>query len=406
MRLHRLVATVLTAGSAVLVSGLPGAAYAASTDGPDFEMPFACGDTWTGTSRSSHSPSPLSIDWNRPNDLGAIMVAAAPGVVTAVADLGGRSYGRYVVVDHGNGWSTLYAHLLSQWVTTGQSVDQGQIIGQVGSTGGSTGPHLHFEERYNRRDVQSWFHRTLFTMGSTLASQSCGDVAMQGGDWNKDGLEEPAVFRRGKVAKFILRRTGTTPLRVAFGLNTDEPVSGDWNGDGLTDIGVRRPGWKAFLLRNADGTSTQVTLGRVQDVGVTGDWDGNGSTELGVWNPATRVWTLRATDGTTRTVTLGALGDRPVTGDWNGDRITDLGVWTPGSATFTLRTQTATGVVTTAAVQLGTPTDLPVTGDWDGNGVSDLGAWSPSTATYQLRPTPAAGQVATLTPTRMGVSRR
>ena len=324
MRLHRLVATALTIGSVVLVSGLPGTAYAASTDGPDFEMPFACGDSWTGTSRSSHSPSSLSIDWNRTNDLGAIMVAAAPGVVTTVADLGSRSYGRYIVVDHGNGWSTLYAHLLSQWVTTGQSVDQGQIIGQVGSTGGSTGPHLHFEERYNRRDVQSWFHRSLFTMGSTLASQSCGDVAMQGGDWNKDGVEEPAVFRRGKVANFILRRAGTTPLRVAFGLDTDEPVSGDWNGDGLTDVGVRRPGWKAFLLRHADGTSTQVTLGRVQDVGVTGDWDGNGSTEVGVWNPAARVWTLRATNGTTRTVTLGALGDRPVTGDWNGDKITSV----------------------------------------------------------------------------------
>ena len=406
MRLHRLVATVLTAGSAVLVSGLPAAAYAAPADGPDFEMPFLCGDTWTGTSRSSHSPSPLSIDWNKTNDLGSLMVAAAPGVVTSVVDLGSRSYGRYIVVDHGNGWTTLYAHLLSQWVTTGQSVDQGQILGQVGSTGGSTGPHLHYEERYNRGDVQSWFHRTLFTMGSTLASQNCGDVAMQGGDWNKDGLEEPAVFRRGKVAKFILRRTGTTPLRVAFGLNTDEPVSGDWNGDGLTDIGVRRPGWKAFLLRNADGTSTQVNLGRVQDVGVTGDWDGNGSTEVGVWNPGTRVWTLRAADGSVRTVALGSLGDRPVTGDWNGDRISDLGVWTPSTGTFTLRTQTAAGAVTTSTVQLGTPTDLPVTGDWDGNGVTDLGVWSPSAATYQLRPTPAAGQVATVTSTRMGVARR
>jgi len=402
MRLHRLVATVLTAGSAVLVSGLPGAAYAASTDGPDFEMPFLCGDTWTGTSRPSHSPSPLSIDWNKTDDLGSLMVAAAPGVVTSVVDLGSRSYGRYIIVDHGNGWTTLYAHLLSQWVTTGQSVDQGQILGQVGSTG----PHLHYEERYDRRDVQSWFHRTLFTMGSTLASQNCGDVAMQGGDWNKDGVEEPAVFRRGKVARFILRCTGTTPLREAFGLNTDEPVSGDWNGDGLTDIGVRRPGWKAFLLRNADGTSTQVNLGRVQDVGVTGDWDGNGSTEVGVWNPGTRVWTLRAADGTVRTVALGSLGDRPVTGDWNGDRVTDLGVWTPSTATFTLRTQTTAGAVTTSTVQLGTPTDLPVTGDWDGNGVTDLGVWSPSTATYQLRPTPAAGQVATVTPTRMGVARR
>ena len=51
MRLHRLVATALTLGGAVLVSGLPGTAYAASTDGPDFEMPFACGASWTGTSR-------------------------------------------------------------------------------------------------------------------------------------------------------------------------------------------------------------------------------------------------------------------------------------------------------------------------------------------------------------------
>ncbi len=94
------------------------------------------------------------------------MTAAAAGVVTSVVNLGSRSYGRYVVVDHGNGWTTLYAHLLSQWVTTGQSVDQGQLIGQVGSTGGSTGPHLHFEERMNRRDLPSYFHRLPFKMGS------------------------------------------------------------------------------------------------------------------------------------------------------------------------------------------------------------------------------------------------
>ncbi len=236
------------------------------------------------------------------------MTSAAPGVVTSVVDLGSRSYGRYVVVDHGNGWSTLYAHLLSQWVTQGQSVDQGQVIGQLGSTGGSTGPHLHFEERMNRRDLPTYYHRLAFTMGSTLSSLSCNDTVLQGGDWNGDGTEEPALFRRAKVAKFILRRTGTTPLRIPFGLGTDQPVSGDWNGDGASDVGVRRPGWKAFLLRNADGTSSQITLGKVSDVGVTGDWDGNGATEVGVWSPATRVFTLRNANGTVRTVALGSLG--------------------------------------------------------------------------------------------------
>jgi hypothetical protein len=399
MRLRRLLAAAVVTGGLVL-AGMPGTAYAKSTDGPDFEMPFVCGDTWTGSSRSSHSPSYYSIDWNKPDDLGALMTAAAPGVVTSVVDLGSRSYGRYVIVDHGSGWSTLYAHLLSQWVTVGQSVDQGQIIGQVGSTGGSTGPHLHFEERMNRRDLPSYFHRVTFKMGSTQASTNCGDTVVPGGDWNRDGTEEPALVRRGKVAKFILRRTGTTPLRVAYGLGTDQPLSGDWNGDGLGDVGVRRPGWKSFFLRNPDGTSTQVTFGKVSDVGVTGDWDGNGTTEVGVWSPATRVFTLRNADGSSRTVTLGSLGDRPVTGDWNGDRITDLGVWTPSTGTFTMRTQTRDGAVTTATAQLGTSADQPVSGDWDGNGTNDLGVWSPSTATYQLRTTTGV-----TSSTRMGLRR-
>jgi hypothetical protein len=406
MRLPRRLVAISSVVTGVLLAGLPGTAYARSTaDGPDFEMPFACGDVWTGSSRSSHSPSYYSVDWNRPDDLGALMTAAAPGVVTSVVNLGSRSYGRYVVVDHGSGWTTLYAHLLSQWVTQGQSVDQGQIIGQVGSTGGSTGPHLHFEERMNRRDLPSYFHRVSFKMGSTLASSNCGDTVLQGGDWNNDGTEEPALFRRGAVSKFILRRTGSTPLRIPFGLSTDQPVSGDWNGDGLTDVGVRRPGWKAFLLRNPDGTSSQIRLGVVSDVGVTGDWDGNGATEVGVWSPARRVFTLRAANGTVRTVALGALGDRPVTGDWNGDRITDLGVWTPSTGAFKMRVQTRAGLVSTTTAALGRPADLPVSGDWDGNGVSDLGVWTPSTATYQLQPTPAVGRVARVTPTRMGLRR-
>lgn len=75
---------------------------------------------------------------------GTAVLAAADGVVTTAAyDAGG--YGNYLIIDHGNGNMTLYAHMSQMSVGVGQTVKQGQTIGLVGSTGMSTGPHLHFE---------------------------------------------------------------------------------------------------------------------------------------------------------------------------------------------------------------------------------------------------------------------
>jgi murein DD-endopeptidase MepM/ murein hydrolase activator NlpD len=73
--------------------------------------------------------------------------AAAAGTVIYAGWLGG--YGNLVVVDHGNGLSTAYAHASSIIVSVGQSVSQGQTVSLVGSTGNSSGPHLHFEVRVN-----------------------------------------------------------------------------------------------------------------------------------------------------------------------------------------------------------------------------------------------------------------
>lgn len=79
---------------------------------------------------------------------GAPVYASRAGTVIA-AVWGTTGYGRYVIIDHGDGYSTVYGHCSSLSVTTGQSVSKGQQIANVGSTGNSTGPHLHFEVRYN-----------------------------------------------------------------------------------------------------------------------------------------------------------------------------------------------------------------------------------------------------------------
>ena len=82
---------------------------------------------------------------------GTPFVAAKDGVVTAAEYH--PAYGNMVIIDHGGGFSTLYAHASQLKVSVGQKVKQGQVVSLVGSTGYSTGPHAHFEIRINGQHV-------------------------------------------------------------------------------------------------------------------------------------------------------------------------------------------------------------------------------------------------------------
>lgn len=91
------------------------------------------------------------------------ILSARGGVVTISTY--NNSYGNYVVVQHDNGVATLYAHMASRAVKEGQVVTQGQTVGYVGSTGSSTGNHLHFEVRINgkRQDALDYYSNIKFT---------------------------------------------------------------------------------------------------------------------------------------------------------------------------------------------------------------------------------------------------
>jgi murein DD-endopeptidase MepM/ murein hydrolase activator NlpD len=89
------------------------------------------------------------MDFRAP--VGMSAVATAPGVVTRAGWNGG--YGRMVEVDHGQGYATRYAHLSEVLVKVGDKLNAGDVVGKTGSSGRSTGPHLHYEIRHDGKAI-------------------------------------------------------------------------------------------------------------------------------------------------------------------------------------------------------------------------------------------------------------
>jgi hypothetical protein len=144
----RRLVTVLTALLAASVVVAAPASADVGVQAVNLRTPFDCGQVWNANTRTNHNPQ-LSVDFQRSGALNKNVRSSAAGTVETVKNLGNTSYGKYIVIKHASGWKTLYAHLNSFNVSVGQTVSTGTLIGKVGSTGGSTGPHLHYEQRLN-----------------------------------------------------------------------------------------------------------------------------------------------------------------------------------------------------------------------------------------------------------------
>jgi hypothetical protein len=210
------------------------------------------------------------------------------------------------------------------------------------------------------------------------------------------------------------------PREIIFGMAGALPVTGDFNGDGITELGVYLRGeW--FLDLNGNGEwdpeDLWALLGTDEDLPVTGDWDGDGKDDIGVFGPewagdpramlaepglpdsdnspknkpknippdsaeATDRPRLlqrsiagpRRSDVVDHVFRFGVHGDIPVTGDWNGDGIRSIGVFHDGRWRLDLdgdgRWTSADGIIT-----FGTAGDLPVVGDFNGDGIDDLAVY-------------------------------
>lgn len=113
-----------------------------NTNGPNYDGYYIRPISGYSLSRGLHGNN--GVDWAAPK--GTAIMAAASGTVNIAKYSGWNGgYGQYVVINHNNGTQTLYAHMSTVNVYPGQQVVAGQVIGRIGTTGNSTGNHLHFE---------------------------------------------------------------------------------------------------------------------------------------------------------------------------------------------------------------------------------------------------------------------
>jgi murein DD-endopeptidase MepM/ murein hydrolase activator NlpD len=134
---------VVVVGSKAPVYNYAPASYVASAGSGQFGWP----SRGSISSRFGYRGREFHTGLDIASPTGTPVSAADSGTVTFAGWSG--SYGKIIKINHGNGYETWYAHLSSIDVSVGQKVSKGEVIGKVGSTGRSTGPHLHFEVRKN-----------------------------------------------------------------------------------------------------------------------------------------------------------------------------------------------------------------------------------------------------------------
>ena len=146
------------------------------------------------------------------------IVAAFTGVVTKVRNQGRRrGYGKYVILDHGNGLTTLYAHLASWQVNVGDTLQAGDTIGVGGNTGRSFGAHLHFEMRFNNTyiDPATVFNFSEGTFINAMTEITQEQLQLVEADYQKD-LSKHRYYkvRRGDCLGKIARKYGISITRL------------------------------------------------------------------------------------------------------------------------------------------------------------------------------------------------
>ena len=156
---------------------------------------------------------------------------------------------------------------------------------------------------------------------------------------------------------------------VTFGLGSDYPFAGDYDGDGTTDIALFRSALGLWMVRGLP----REYFGQPDDLPIARDYDGDGVWDIAIYRPQTGMWAIHGIESQW----FGAKGDFPVLGDFDGDGCSDIGIFRSASGLWAIRE--------TTRLYFGRKEDMPIPGDYDGDGVSEVALYRKSSGLWLIR---------------------